>query len=153
MDAAGGVGAQEDVGGLEVAVDHALGVGVPYSVEHAAKQALGLDGVGWGAVDQVFEGAAVDELHQQAGRAVDIEDVGDGDDPGVGEPRLEHALLHEAIGDAAVPAGEDLQRVGRAEGRVAHEQHDGETAPTELLDHLVAVDHRSGRHRVSSGGP
>jgi hypothetical protein len=82
--------ADEDVGGLEVAVDDALAVGVGDRLgdgEHVGQERRGVRG-GLAPADEVGEGAPGDELHRVEGLAVGpASGLVDGDDRGVLEAR------------------------------------------------------------------
>ena len=97
------VGRDEDVAGLDVAVDEAGAVGL---VEGAGDGGADVDRqlgpeplLG---VEQLAQALAVDELHHDRLAAVVDEDVVDADDVGVAEPGDGDRLAAEALGDDGV---------------------------------------------------
>ncbi len=125
-------------------MDQAPRVGVADASDDAAEQDQRLVDARLVVVEPVVESGPVDELHQQAGRPFDVDHVGDRDDVGMLQRRLDLAFLDQPL--AHVPAGdrEHLERVTRAQGLVADAVHHRHPALAErLLDH-VAVDRMPG---------
>jgi hypothetical protein len=128
---AGGV--DEDVRGLEVAVDDALGVRVRERLGDAREDAHALAEVE--PLHGVRERAAFDELHDEVGEAVDVARVVDGDDARVAEARGGMGLAPEALDDLGlvlVRAAENLHGDGPVELAVAAAIDDGHRAAPDL---------------------
>jgi hypothetical protein len=142
-DADAAVVADEHVAGLEVAVDHAGGVGGGESVAGGDERGDDLTPRSWRVAEPGAEGLAVDELHGEEHAMVDGADVVDRDDVGVGEPGeglglAEHAGLtagvagarqHDLEGDAAIELG--------VVGGVDH----AHAAGAERIEQDVAAEH------------
>jgi hypothetical protein len=89
---------QQHVAGLDVAVDHAGPVGRLEALEHAGGDRHHLVDLEVAApLDQVREGLAAHELHDEVGLPVRLTGVVDGDRIGVVEPRRGPGLPHEAL--------------------------------------------------------
>jgi hypothetical protein len=143
----------EEVGGFDVAVDDALGVGVVEAFGSLAEE-LEDDGGSGGAdlVEQGGESAPGDVLHGDegdgfAGAHFGVADLVDGDDVGMGEPAgglgfaLE-ALLHVAalgfVGDVVEFDG--LEGDVAADDGVEAAVDDAHAAAAELLTHFVGAE-------------
>ena len=97
-------GVDDDVAGLDVAVDHALSVGV---VEGAGELGDDAAGLGWGEGsalgDDAVEALAFEEAHGDVAAAVGGgADVVDGDDVGMVEASGEACFLVEALAEVGV---------------------------------------------------
>ncbi|MFO0799706.1 MAG: hypothetical protein U0804_19725 [Gemmataceae bacterium] len=132
-------GADHDVRGLEVAVDHVVGVGVPdglaHRLEHGHEPAAVVGRVAAGA-EEVVEGVALDELHRQKRAAVgEGAEVVDRGDAGVLELAGDVSLVGEPAGDAAVRGElrlEELDRHLAAEGGVGGAEDGAHAAAGDL---------------------
>ena len=141
------VALQQDVARLDVPVHHALLVGIVGAAGDGADQGEGL-GAGRGiAGEDLPEGGAVDEGHQQGGRAADGEDAAHREEVGVAEAGLGRALCPESAAHLALRAGEDLEGVPGAEEAVADPPHLGHAADADALfdevpsDQLARAEH------------
>jgi hypothetical protein len=133
-------GCQQDVGGLEVAVHQVVVVRQRHTRQDAAEDVLGVLVAEAVPCQCVVEARAVDVLHEQAGRAVDVEHVEDTHDVAVPDQRLDPALLQRAPADARADEPEHLECVHRAEVAVAHPVHGGGPAAADDAVHHVAID-------------
>src|SRR5262249_31382629 len=131
----------EEVGGLDVAVDDALVVGVAEGAGGLEDDLAGLLGVeGALALDVLVEVDAVDELHGQVPGAIDLLELGDPDDVGVAELQGAGGLALEAVeqgGLARQLAVEDLQGDLAARLRVAGAVDGPHPAGGDVVEHLV----------------
>ena len=143
-------GLDQDVGGLEVAVDHASGVRGDQTVTHRERDAdrvrrgerVGLAGpVGVARAQQVLEGRALDELHRDEVGARVLADVVGARDVRVAdaprEPDLAAKILQvlRHAGDVAV---EDLERDDIADGDVDGAIHRAHAAASDHTLDAVA---------------
>jgi hypothetical protein len=137
---------EEDVLGLEIAVDDALVVG-------RAQRLRDLRGDRQRAIgrhrrrqlDRLRQRLAVDVLHHRVGQAVGRgAEVGDVDDVGVADARRRLGLLHEALDRAGVArdlALEHLHRQRPLDDQVARGEHHAHAALADLaLDQVAPVE-------------
>jgi hypothetical protein len=130
----------EDVGGLDVAMDDALGVGGVEGVgdfEGDFEEGVEVEGV---AVDAMLKGGAVEILHGDEGLAVLFADVVDGADVGVvqGGGRLGFAFeAGEGLGILGDVVGEEFQGDVAVKARVLGFVDNAHAAATELFEHAV----------------
>lgn len=115
-----GVGIEEDVGGLDVAVNDVGGVGVGKSAADADDEFAGgglVDGL---AVAGVVEGLAVDQLHDDVGHAIGLSKVVDANEVGVVELGHGAGLGLELFAESWVVefAGQELDGDGPIEGNL-----------------------------------
>ena len=114
------LGGDQDVGGLDVAVDDALAVRVVQRVADLAMMMVErLRGVEAGAVDDLVEIGALDELHDEVEVAFarGLAEVVDGDDARVAELGEGAGFALEAVGECRVGAdlgGRSLMATGRS---------------------------------------
>ena len=107
------VGGEQHVAGLDVAVHDPGGVGVAERVEHPDADLGGLDHGQRPALPYgLLQGPGADQLHHDPGAAVLLDDVVDGDDAGVTEPRrraglAQHPLVRHLLARVIHPVGED----------------------------------------------
>ncbi len=141
---------QEEVGGLEVAVDDAVLV----RGGEAAGDLLGvLDGLAErqrAGGEHLAERAALEELGDEVGGAVVGADVEEGEDVGVVEGAGEAGLLleaAEAVGVLAVLGGEDLDGDVAVEAGVAGAVDLAHPAGPDRAPDLVRPQPRPGRER------
>ena len=151
-------GADHHVGRLEVAVDHAAGMGIRQRLadlledgEEPREVVVGVGALG----EHGRECAALDQLHGEVGAAVgERAELVDGDDARVLELPADAGLLDEAaddVGVAAVAGLEDLHGEVAAEVGVAGLEDDAHAAAGDLAQDLVAGDR--GPVREVGGGP
>jgi N-acetylglutamate synthase-like GNAT family acetyltransferase len=111
---AGPRGGEEDVGGLEVAVDDAHVVHRRHGREHRQQR---VDGGGRGehlqAIEAGVERLAVEALHRDVGHALLAADVEDRADVRVRDARGDLRLAHEAHDQLRVRAGDLVQHLER----------------------------------------
>ncbi len=104
-------GFEDDVGGLEVAVDDVAAVGLLEAcgdLDEDAEGASQLDGVV--LPEELLQGAPGDELHDEEEGAVGLfAEVEDGDDVGVSEPGEDAGLAHEVVGVSIVVGSEAVE--------------------------------------------
>ena len=138
-------GPHHDVGRLEVAVDHPLGVGIRHRLRHLQGdgQQAGPIGrrVGPFAEDR-RERLALDQLHGEEGPVAEAADVVDRHDAGMLQLAADLRLLDEALGHVGavgVPLQEHLDREVAAEVDVPAPQHGPHAAAGDLAGELVAV--------------
>ena len=106
-------GVQEDVGGLDVAVEDALVMGVLQGIADLLDDLDRLAGGERGVADEFLEVGAVHELHEEVEQVIPLAEVEDGDDVGMLEPCQGLRFTLEAQGEVGVMlrgAGEDLER-------------------------------------------
>ena len=137
--------ADEDVGGLEVAVDDAVAVGVSDGVcggDHLREQGeAGGEALAGG--DALLERAALDELHAQEGAAELVAaEVVEGDDAGVLQAGGDRGLAGEALDGGGVEAQELLDGDRAAELAVLGAADGTEAAAREHLGEAVAAGGR-----------
>jgi len=149
------VGVDEDVGGLEVAVEDPAGVAVLDGVGEPGDDAGGL-GRGEGALagDALLEGLARDVLGDEVGGALVLADVEEVDDVAVGDPAEGRRLAEEApaVARVGVAAGEEeLEGDDAARPRGAGRVHDAHAAAGDLAEEGVGADPLHG-DRVAGGG-
>ncbi len=152
---------QEDVAGLDVAVDHALPVRVAERVEDLRHDAHDL-GVGEALVplECGLEVAPLDVLHRDERGAVVLVEVVDRDDVGVVEPAGGLRLAAEARDDrrrvlaGQLVAADRLQRHPALDHRVVRLVDDAHRAAPERAPDLVPAEPVVRRHaRVSLASP
>ena len=129
---------QDDVAGLEIAVDELIGMGVGQGIadfrdelaELVDRQPVSL------VLEQLFEIVAMEEFHDEVGEAVIVAVVADLDDVVVADFGRELGLLHElAVGEA------DLDRDGAVELLVDAPVDDAKAAAIdELVEQIPAVE-------------
>ena len=144
------IGDQEDVGGLEIAVQDAdrvsRGHGARDLPRHPQRRHHGERPV---VVDRVAEGLAVQQLHDDVGSAIVGEaEVEDLDDPGVidrgGGPRLGEEAIDE-VGLRRHPRRHDLDRRAALDQQVFTDVHRAHAAGGDLARDAVLTDDRSDR--------
>ncbi len=129
VDEVGEVGrGHQDVRGLDVAVQHAVGVGVGERLGDLADEGDRASRVHRPGRDEPVEPDTVDEPHVDVEPPVDLPEVVDGDDVRVLQPRC-------AVGFATEAGPEVL--VARQFGREDLERHDTTTALVERSVHLA----------------
>ena len=133
------VGGQQDVGGLQVAVDDPEAVGLGDGPRHRLDQPGGLGGGPRGPVGGVGEAAAGQVFQLEEGDPGHLADAIDLDDVGVPEPGDRLGLGAEPRGGrrAAVPGRERLEGARAIQGDVAGEVDDPHPAAAEFAEHLV----------------
>jgi hypothetical protein len=143
-----GLGAEQDVGGLHVAVDDAALVGHGQSRRHVVHDPHGV-ALGHGALGLavVIEARALHQLHDQEHHAavlVDLDEVGDVRVPDLGQ----HArLATEAAELHVVEHGvglEDLDGHGRVGAQLLGPEHLAVGAAAEAVGQAVAAEHGAG---------
>ncbi len=162
---------QQDVGRLEVAVDHAVGVAGGERVRDLGGQQGGGDGGEGTVLPQVaVQVGAVDEVHDEGEQIALDDQVPHPDDVRVGEPEQDGALPQEAHHDVRVARElllEDLDRDGLArpagDGRLgarglalARTPHRARGAASErLLEQVLAAyrPHVMGSLLIGVSGP
>ncbi len=88
----------QDIGGLDIAVNDAFFVGVVEregDLAQNGKHALGKQGLR--AVQDLFKRRTIDELHEDIGQAVLFGNIVDGDDIGMGEDAGRLGLAEQAL--------------------------------------------------------
>ena len=149
------VAGEEDVGGLDVAVDDAglVGVGQPVQHRHHDRH-LALQGEGRGGAHGVEQVVALEELHRDVGRAVGVvAEVEDGHHVGVHHARDRARLALEAVlllGVARDLGQHDLERDVALEERVVGVVDDAHGARAEAAQDVVLADTR---REVGGYGP
>ena len=133
--------ADEDVVGLEVAVDEAGGLGGGEAAAGGDEGGEDLAPGAGGAAEPLTEGDAVDQLHGEEDLGASDADVVDGDDAGVGEAGHRLGLAEEALGGGAADVGADqLQGAPAVELRVVGGVDDAHAAGAEALEDEVAAE-------------
>jgi hypothetical protein len=128
----------KDVGGLEVAVDEAVLVGV---AEGVAELSGDLDGLFEGLGLALLEARALDQLHDQVGHVLVLADVVHRDHVRVAEGGGGAGLAEEALASVAdlVVSAKDLDRDRSLEVGVPAAEDDAHAAAADLLVEAVAV--------------
>ncbi len=136
-------GVHEEVGGLDVAVDHALGVDISHGLgglDGGIDRARDLEGAALG--DQVQQVIALDELHDEVVATGALVGIVGGDDARMGQLRDGLDLALEALQAGGVLehlAVEHLQRHDALHPLVASLEHGAHAAGPELAeDHIIA---------------
>src|SRR5206468_6709048 len=155
------IAVQQDVGGLDVAVEHAVPVRVIQRVGDRLQHRDRVVDVDSSA-EPVGQRASADELEHQVRDAALVAEVVDAEDVRVAEPRDGHRLLMEALAVLLVlgeELGQDLDRHVAVERGVVGLVDGGHAAAPDALDDAVGPEldpwaqaHRSPRNsgRVSS---
>jgi hypothetical protein len=134
----------QDVTGLDVAVDDAGGVRRTQRQGDVAGDARGLGDLEPAALgQQALERATIDPLHDDERHAVGDVEVAYAYDVGVVQRRRRARVLQEAVGQVPVAAhlrAQHLQRDRRLELRVASGEHAGHGPFAELVLEQVAAD-------------
>ncbi len=126
------VGLDEDVGGLEVAVDHAALVQMGEDVEKLRREVGHLRDRQRTFGHPVGDGLPVDPLHGDGGRTVALDELEDSHDAGVGELAADpHLAAHPLAPGVVEAAVEDLERHPLVELGVAGEPDLGLAAAAE----------------------
>ena len=143
-------GAEEHVGGLHVAVQHAAVVQRREALADLAHHVERLRTVEGGQLEPVGERALVGVRHDEVGAAVgELARVVDGHDVGGLDLAEEAPLLEEALADVEVlgpVVGEHLHGHGRVEVLVVGEPDRGEGSRPDATTHRVATETRGSRH-------
>ena len=137
------VGADEDVVGLEVAVNDARVVGGLKPGGGVAEGGDDLLGAGPLVAGPVTEVGPVDELHGDEDLAAKLTDVVDGDDGGVGELGESLGLAEEAgvaLGVAGGVGVEELEGDAAVEGGVVSGEDDAHATRAEGVEDDVAAE-------------
>ena len=137
----------EDVVRLEVAVDDAGVVGVLEPVANLSQVAPCGRAIEGAPVEDVSEGALLDEGHGEEDDVAGHDEVVDGEDVGVVEAREGPGLELEALEEALIlfQVGEEgLEGDLAAEGLLGRAVHDGHSAGAEALVDVVVADSRAG---------
>ena len=147
-----GVVGQKDVTGLDVAVDHSVGVGVVEGegdvggdLERRARRKAAH------RRDQLVEREPLDEGHRVERAAVVFADLVHRKEVRVLQPRHQTRFAHEAhvfLGIGARPVGEDLQRDGAAEFGVEGAVDHAHAAAAELAAQFVSAEGLHPRRRL-----
>jgi hypothetical protein len=138
---------EQDVVGLEVAVQHALRVGGRdrrADREHQRRELAGGDPT---APDPGRERLAVEHLHHEVGHPPEGADVRHVDHVGVADARRRPALAEEALDDLDVArevGAQGLEGHPLAEVAVLGLVDDPHAPFAELAEHLVAPEHGAG---------
>jgi hypothetical protein len=140
-----GVGDQEDIVGLEIAVQDAGGVGGSHCAgdlaDHAQRVGHGQRTV---ALEPGRQVGALEQLHDQVGGAVlGVAEIEDLDDAGVVDRRRRAGLVEEPIDDAVVVRDvgvEQLDRGAPAEQRVLAEVDRPHTAGPDRGEDAIRAD-------------
>jgi elongation factor G len=142
----------EDVGGLDVAVHHPLGVGVLQGLGDLPDDvADALEVHRRFAPQQLLEVGAADELHGDEGGAVLVDHVVDGNDVGVGEDAGALRLADEALPALAqllvlhLPDAEGLERHQPADEGVLGQIHHPHRTLADLVEDLIPAEPCRGR--------
>jgi hypothetical protein len=139
---------QQDVGGLEVAVQQLALVGVVDRPRHLHQQPGRRPRVGAEAVQRAVQAAALDELHAEVVLAVGFAAVIDGDDVGVVEAAGLVCLLAEATNfllATQVAGPNHLQRHQPVRTVLARPVDDTHSAPTQDAEDVVTGQGREAR--------
>ena len=141
---AGGRLAEEDVAGLNVAMDHPVAVGVVEGVGHRPEDlAERVGGEGAVAQDPLIERLAIEQLHGDVGHAIVLADIVDRHNVWVFQGRRRHRLTGEALDQGliiAVLGEEDLQGYIALEYRIGGTIDGGHTATAQQLLDQVATE-------------
>ena len=135
----------QDVGGLDVTVDHAVRVRVRQRVGHLAQHAPDERDVGPRfAHEAQREGLAIHEAHREVDDPADVVDRVDRDDVGMRELRCELRLTHEPrahVGPECELRGQHLEGNVAAQARVAGAVYHGHAPAADfLLDRECGAD-------------
>ena len=134
-------GVDQDVGGLDVAMDDASRVGVVQGEGDLPGDLEGATGREALALGEVGEWEAVDEAHREVVDVAVLLGVVDLDDVGVLELRAGAGLPVEPLeelGGGVLPGDEDLEGDEASEGGLAGLVHDPHPSVGDLIDDLVA---------------
>jgi hypothetical protein len=142
---AAGLGASldEDVSGLQVAVDHAAAVGVIETVAERTEDAHDLVFVEGAAAQHAVEGFAAHELHDVVDETLLAPNPMDVGDVGVAKGGGQEHLGAEAL---VLPVAPALARVHELDGDLAVQRalqgaiHDAHAAATELIEEVQVVE-------------
>ena len=152
-----GAADHEDIGRLDVAMDHALGVGEGEGVGDAAHDQGGLRRRRPPAfLAQLAQVAALQQLHRDVGAVVADAGIEHGDDVWMAEPAGGARFVDEegveclalALLDLDV---EGLDRDQPGQQRIVGGEHGAEAAGAELVLEGIAADVADGRHRPVAG--
>ena len=153
------VGEHVDVAGLEVAVDHLLGVGEPDAVADLLHQRQGVvEGFDAPGADQVLQVPALEQLHGHVRLAFVLAEVVDRDDVRMVQPGRGLGLPHEPAAQLLVAT--DGRRHGldgdfAMKGRVEGPKDLAHGALADPAEHLVFADlgqgHRTGTTILACG--
>ncbi len=142
----------EHVVGLDVAVDHAAGVGVgertaegDADLEHLAVEEAPVG-------DQARERAALDELRDEIHRPVANARLVQGHDRGVREAGADECLAHRPLAVVPGSEGDPLQGHLALQQLVRGAPHDAEAARPEALVQAVALQYQLTGGRGGGGG-
>ncbi len=142
-------GVDEDVRGLEVAVEHAAPVRVVHGSRDEREEGDARARVPGEPREPILEGSARDELHAEPGPPLVLAELVDGHDPRVVEARGGGGFEPEALelGCARERRGQHLERDLAPELRVASAVDDPHAAAGDLREHLVLA-HAPGQRRA-----
>ena len=138
-------GPHHDVGRLEVAVDHPLGVGIRQRLRHLqgdGQQARPIGRRVGPLAEDRRERLALDQLHGEEGPVAEAADVVDRHDAGMLQLPADLRLLDEPpghVGPVGVLLQQHLDRQVAAQVDVAAAQHGAHAAAGDLAGELVAV--------------
>src|SRR5208283_283325 len=136
-------GGDENVGGLDVAMDNALGMRGIEGVGDFGGEGEDYLGIHGAAADAVLEGGAFQKFHGDVGLLAALADVVDGADVGVIQRRSGAGLAakaFESLGIAGDGVGQEFERDKTAEFAVLGLVNDAHATAAELFDDLVAGD-------------
>ncbi len=144
----------QDVAGLDVAVDHQVAVRVRECVGHPQQQADACAPIQLLLLAVLVERDAVDILHRQVQRTVcGLAAIDQLRDVRVAEARENLHLRAEAFAGGAIGAEQQLDRDGllEAAGHPLCPVHRAHAAAADQLDHLEGADARARRHLRPAG--